>query len=137
MNSSSRSCIERLGEKKYVDAEFLRRNPDCVFVFGDNLERRGKGGAAAVRDEANTYGFITKKQPLNIGSAFYHPKEYWDVYRKEIQKLVAEVLDNPDKCYLISKLGAGLANRFNIFEEIIEVNLKKDLQDFHNVSFLW
>ncbi|MGY5881801.1 MAG: hypothetical protein RTV31_16240 [Candidatus Thorarchaeota archaeon] len=137
MNSSGKSCIERLGEQKYVDAEFLRTNPDCIFVFGDNLERKGKGGAATVRDEPNTYGFITKKQPLNVDSAFYHPTEYRDVYRKETEKLVAEALDNPDKCYLISKLGAGLANRFNIFEEIIERNLKEDLQELDNVSFLW
>ena len=137
MKSSSKSCIERLGEKKYVDAEFLRQNPDCIFVFGDNLERIGKGGAAVVRDEPNTYGFITKKQPRNVDSAFYRPTEYRNVYRKELERFVAEVIDNPDKCYLISKLGAGLANRFNIFEEIIERNLKKDLQELENVSFLW
>jgi hypothetical protein len=126
-----------MGDMKYVDATFLRANSDCVFVFGDNLDRRGKGGAAVLRDEPNTYGFITKKKPLNTDSAFYHPNEYEEVYKNEIEKFMHEALDNPDKGYLISKLGAGLANRFDIFEKIIEPNLKKDLDGLHNVAFLW
>lgn len=137
MKDTYKSCLERLGDAKYVDANFLRRNPDCVFVFGDNLERRGKGGAAILRNEPNTYGFITKKRPRNIDSAFYHPEEYEEVYKSEVEKLLGEALDNPDKCYLISKLGAGLANRFKIFERILQPNLKKDLEDLHNISFLW
>jgi hypothetical protein len=137
MNPIFKSCLERLGENKYVDANFLRRNPDCVFVFGDNLARRGKGGAAALRDEPNTYGFITKKQPLDIDSAFYHPNEYEEVYKKEVEKFIDIALKNPEKCYLISKIGAGLANRFGIFQEIIEPNLKQNLEDLNNVLFLW
>ena len=137
MTKRNKSCLEKMGEMKYVDATFLRANPDCVFVFGDNLARRGKGGAAALRDEPNTYGFITKKQPLNTDSAFYRPDEYKEIYKNEVEKLLNEIFDNPDKGYLISKIGAGLANRFGIFEEIIEPNLKRDLDDFHNVAFLW
>lgn len=137
MGSICKRCLRRLGDRKYVDEEFLRNNPDCIFVFGDNLERRGKGGAAMLRDEPNTYGFITKKRPMNADSAFYHPSEYREVYEAEITKLEEEVAKNPDSCYLISKVGAGLANRFGIFEKVIEPNMKQDLVSLSNVLFLW
>jgi hypothetical protein len=48
-----------------IAREYLRSHPDHVFVFGDNLLGRGLGGAAALRREPNTFGFITKKRPDN------------------------------------------------------------------------
>ena len=129
--------LRDLGDRKYVDAVFLRKNPDCIFVFGDNLERRGKGGAAELRDEPNTYGFVTKKQPTGDNSAFYHPREYERIYNQEVEKLRMESKNNHNKCYLISKVGAGLANRFGIFEQIIEPRIKSDLGDLQNIVFLW
>jgi len=108
---------------KHVTAEFLRENPNVVFVFGDNLIRKGKGGAAALRDEPNTYGFITKKEPNNKDSSFYHPNEYWPVFIGELSNLHQEILLHPDKTYLISRLGAGLANRYGIYERVIKHSL--------------
>jgi hypothetical protein len=120
----------------FVTEEYLRSNPDSVFVFGDNILRRGFGGAAFLRNEPNTYGVITKKKPTNENDAFYRPEEYLEVYKKEIQKLKIEIANNPEKTYLISRLGAGLANRFLIFENVIEPNLHKDLGEFGNVEFV-
>jgi hypothetical protein len=122
---------------KIITKEYLRQNPDHVFVFGDNIARRGKGGAAILRDESNTYGFITKEFPNNSTGSFYTINEYRRIYKYEIFKLKVELHSNSDKLYLISKLGAGLANKFHIFEEIIELNIKNDLKDFKNVKFLW
>ena len=109
---------------RYVTAEFLRENPNVVFVFGDNLIRKGKGGAAKLRDEPNTYGFITKKYPNNEDTSFYRPKEYWQVFVGELSNLHREILLHPDKTFLISKLGAGLANRYHIYEEVIKPELE-------------
>jgi len=53
----------------HMTKEYLRAHPEVIFVFGDNLIHRGKGGAAKLRDEPNTYGFITKKYPNNIDSS--------------------------------------------------------------------
>ena len=44
---------------------------------------------------------------------------------------------NPDKIYLISKVGAGLANDYGIFEQIIEPAIKPALSVYPNVRFLW
>jgi hypothetical protein len=106
-------------------------------VFGDNTLHRGKKGAAILSDEPNTYGFITKKFPRGDNDAFYRPAEYEYVYKAEMEKLVKVIQDNPGKVYMISQLGAGLANRFKIFEKVIEPSVKKTLGKFSNVVFLW
>ena len=124
-------------EEVFITREYLIANTNHVFVFGDNLERRGLGGAAKFRNFSNTYGFITKKQPYNFDESFYTPEEYKEVYQKEIDALRGLMMTNPNVIYLISKLGAGLANRYNIFENIIEPNIKNDLKEFNNKRFLW
>lgn len=122
---------------KIITVEYLRENPTHIFVFGDNLDRKGKGGAAILRDEPNTYGFITKRHPNNGDGSFYRNCDYKNRYEVEIEKLIDTIRRNPDKLFLISKLGAGLANKYGIFEHIISPNIKKDLKEFKNVEFLW
>lgn len=123
-------------EEVFVTQDHLLRHPDHIFVFGDNLERKGNAGAAKLRNMPNSYGFITKKYPNNFDESFFRPEEYKKVYAQEIKKLTEEIINNPNKIYLISKLGGGLANRFYIFEEVIQPNIRKHL-NFENVRFLW
>lgn len=120
---------------KYITEEFLRANPNVTFVFGDNLIRQGKGGAAKLRDEPNTYGFITKKAPNNDYESFYRPSDYVDMFYAELLRLAKEIEKNPERTYLISKLGGGLANRYKIYEILIEPGLKK-LELFENVIIM-
>lgn len=123
--------------EEFVTREYLLNNKNSIFVFGDNLERMGTGGAAKFRYLPNTYGFITKKYPSNKDESFYTIEEYKEVYKKEIVKIKKEIISEKDKTFLISKLGAGLANKYQIFEKIIEPSIKKDLSEFKNVRFLW
>ena len=52
--------------KRYTKAD-IRANPDKLYVFGDNLERWGKGGQAkAARDEPNAVGIPTKRAPYKF-----------------------------------------------------------------------
>ena len=120
---------------KIITKEFLRENPDVIFVFGDNLIRKGKGGAAALRDEPNTYGFITKKYPNNKDESFYGIWEYKLVFKVEMILLIDLIISNPDKTFLITKLEAGLANRYHIYEKIIKPGLKM-LKAYDNVVLL-
>lgn len=119
-----------------ITREYLRANPNHVLVFGDNLLRKGKGGGAKLRDEPNTYGFITKKAPNNKISSFYNIKEYISVFNDELFKLMKEILDNQHTTYLISRIGGGLANEFGIFELIIDPMIRTQLR-YNNVIFLW
>jgi len=47
----------------FVSRGYLQTHPEYIFVFGDNLDRKGKGGAAKLRDMPNSLGFITKRHP--------------------------------------------------------------------------
>lgn len=119
-----------------ITREYLRSNTNHIFVFGDNLLRVGHGGAAQLRDEPNTYGFITKKAPTYKDEDYYTPEEFEDVFLNELIKLQLLISATPNKTYLISKIGAGIANKYKIWDKIIEPNLKKQLS-FDNVKFLW
>ena len=119
-----------------ITSEYLRANPNHIFVFGDNLLRKGKGGAAALRDHYNTYGFITKKAPNNREESFYTPEEYIPVYEQEVDRLFDYAKGNPS-LFLISPIGAGLANKYGIFDQIIQPNIKDDLSGVENIQFLF
>lgn len=111
-----------------ITSQYLRENPNHVFVFGDNLLRKGLGGAAKLRNEPNTYGFITKKYPNNKNMSFYKPEEYRPIFQSELIKFVDHITFNYDKLFLVSKLGSGLANKYGIYEFIIHptfINLDK------------
>lgn len=104
--------------------------------LGDNLLRRGRKGAAALRDLPNTFGFVTKKAPSWEDSAYFRPADYEPVFRRELRRLRAEIEAHPEKTYLISRLGAGLANRFRIWETVIRPGLAV-LRRYPNVVYLF
>lgn len=60
----------------YWTLEDIAENPNMIFVFGDNLQRRGKGGQAIIRDIFNTIGLVSKKEPTNAELAFFYDHEY-------------------------------------------------------------
>lgn len=117
--------------------DFLNKNKNAIFVFGDNILRQGYGGAALLRDNPQTYGFITKKYPDNQDNSFYRPNEYSVIFFDELVKLREHIQEHPFKTFYISQLGAGLANKYYIWENIIKQGLEKNLKDFPNVVFLW
>lgn len=66
--------IERM---RFITREYVRANRDKLFIFGDNLERRGFGGqAAAMRGEPNAIGIPTKKSPSYKDDAFFSDDEF-------------------------------------------------------------
>lgn len=60
---------------EYYTPELLRANPDKVYVFGDNMIRKGHGGQAIIRDEPNAFGISTKRYPSMKPGAFYADRE--------------------------------------------------------------
>lgn len=120
-----------------IDWQFLDNNPACYFVFGDNLQKQGKEGAAALREHPHAIGFITKKFPDNKDGSFYRPEEYSSVFFEELKKLEVVVKKYPHKMFYISKLGAGLANKYRIWDLLIHHNLVLTLEKYTNVVFCW
>mgnify|MGYP000228817337 FL=1 len=120
-----------------ITQEFLDNNPTAYFVFGDNLERCGYGGAAQLRDHPHSIGFITKKFPDNHDGSFYKPEEYSPVFFEELKKLKTIIEKRPEKVFYISQLGSGLANKYRIWDKLIRHNLVRTLDEFSNVIFCW
>ncbi len=86
--------------QKMVNREDLRRNPDVLYVFGDNVMRRGMGGqAGAMRGERNAVGVATKYQPST------HPDAYFGDEPEQVEAQT-RILDN-DMKRLFEKLKAG------------------------------
>lgn len=119
-----------------IDKKYLRENPDHIFVFGDNVMRTGRGGAAYLRGEPNTYGFITKRYPASNDFSYFRVDEYREIFEIEFNKLKEIIENTADKIFLISKIGAGLANKYGIYEEVILPRLP-ELTNFENVKFLF
>jgi len=67
----------RILTMKWITKSFVRENRERIFLFGDNLARRGFGGqAAAMRGEPNVVGIPTKKLPSNREEAFFTDAEF-------------------------------------------------------------
>jgi hypothetical protein len=120
-----------------ITQEFLDTNPNAYFIFGDNLERWGRGGAARLRDHPHAIGFITKKFPDNKDNSFYKPEEYSSVFFEELEKLKRIIEARPGKTFYVSQLGGGLANKYFIWQKLIRHNLVKVLDNYKNVVFCW
>ena len=120
-----------------ITHEFLDMNPDAYVIFGDNLIKKGFGGAAKLRDHPHAIGFITKKYPDNKDESFYRPEEYSPVFFEELEKLKVLVKRKPEKTFYITQLGGGLANKFRIWQKLIHHNLVMALEQFDNVVFCW
>lgn len=124
-------------KKIEVTEEFLNTNPSAYFVFGDNNQRQGLGGAAKLRHHPKAIGFVTKKAPNNEITSFYKPDEYAPLFFDQLRQLEEHVKNNQHHTFYISKLGAGLANRHRIWELVIRHNLIADLENYNNVVFCW
>jgi hypothetical protein len=61
----------RLRFLTHITRAHLCANPSTLFVFGDNLRRRGLGGQAAqMRGEPNAVGLPTKREPTTRPEAY-------------------------------------------------------------------
>lgn len=81
--------VERM---QYITREYVRANRNKLFLFGDNLERRGFGGqAAAMRREPNAIGIPTKKSPSYRDDAFFSDDEFEQI-KASIDAAFAEIM---------------------------------------------
>lgn len=70
-------CLEQ-----WYTRQYLRSNPDILFVWGDNLARVGgannpkSGQAYACRGEPNAIGIPTKKYPSMDESSFFTDQDF-------------------------------------------------------------
>jgi len=91
----------------------LRDNKDILFVFGDNLIRRGLGGQAReMRGEPNAVGIPTKRLPSMEREAFFtdHDFEVWREHSaKDWGRLMTHVKRGGRIIIPAAGIGTGLA----------------------------
>lgn len=100
--------------RKRITRQMLRDEPEKLFVFGDNLERRGLGGQAReMRGEPNAVGIPTKRSPSMVDGSFFTNDDFY-VVRTEIDpamaKLAAHLLAGGTVVWPADGIGTGLAD---------------------------
>ena len=67
----------RVTKVNWITEALIKSSPNKVFLFGDNLARRGlKGQASVMRGWQNCIGIPTKKYPTMHPNAFFTDDEY-------------------------------------------------------------
>lgn len=66
--------------QKMIYRTDLHRNRNVLYLFGDNLTRRGLGGQAEeMRGEPNAIGVVTKAAAFKGPGAFFHDDDFQTV----------------------------------------------------------
>ena len=85
---------------------------DRVFIFGDNLIQKGKGGQAIIRDCHNAYGIPTKRLPSMDSDSFFNDEfDEYEAVKSAIEKLVVIKHSRREITFVFPTdgLGTGLA----------------------------
>jgi len=118
----------KVEKQAFVTRDYVRANPYKIFLFGDNLLRRGYGGqASAMRDEPNAIGIPTKKKPTNEPDAFFTDAEF-DQNKAAIDKAFSELARYEDGTIMVipsAGLGTGVADLQNRAPKTFEYLLIK------------
>ena len=60
-----------------ITRKYIRENKDTIFLFGDNMEKKGFGGQAKeMRAEPNSIGIPTKWKPSMEEKAFFTDDDF-------------------------------------------------------------
>ena len=99
---------------KIITRDKVKENPDVLYLFGDNLLRKGLGGQAKeMRGEPNTLGIVSKKYPSNNKDSFYTDDDFYswlEVFSADIKNLAERINSGQYKAIVIPQIGVGLAD---------------------------
>ncbi len=79
-------------QETWFSLEECAENPKKLYVFGDNMIRRGNGGQASIRAAENSIGLATKRLPTMYDDAFFADRsDEFQVVEKDIEKILREM----------------------------------------------
>lgn len=102
--------------QKMIYNSDLRRNPDVLYVMGDNLARKGRiGQAKEMRGERNTVGIATKAYPGMLAEDFFgeEPEQILAQKRvidQDMKPLFAHVAKGGIVIWPADGIGVGYSN---------------------------
>ncbi len=92
----------------YTDA-LLLNNHTKYYVFGDNMQRCGMGGQAAIRRQPNAYGVATKRYPSRKNTAYFSDRGDEMECMKNDLRLLYKLSKNNVIVFPSSGIGTGLS----------------------------
>lgn len=110
----------------------IQANPQIIYIFGDNLERKGNGGQAAeMRGERNSFGIATKRKPEHgTKECYFHDSDYFMVRKiidEEFDRLENRIIECGYKAIVapLDGIGTGLAKLPEHAPKILEyINIR-------------
>ncbi len=91
----------------------IRKHPERIYVFGDNLRKRGFGGLAReCRGEPNAIGIPTKRAPSMQEGAFFSDADYeiWlKASKPALERIKQAIFERKTVVFPKAGLGTGLA----------------------------
>ncbi len=115
MNGARATGQGRVIRMRRIPREDVQSDWDTIFVFGDNMERRGRSGqAGAMRGEPNTIGVPTKWKPARTESAYFtdqdlHNEAVRQALRSAFDRMRAALAEGRNVVIPADGLGTGLA----------------------------
>jgi hypothetical protein len=104
------SKINMIVLENYYSPEMCREHIDWLFVFGDNLLRKGTGGQACIRGIRNSMGIPTKNAPSWEPRAYFSD-EAFESQKKAIDESIEAIVKyywlNEYECLVMPKEGLG------------------------------
>lgn len=122
----------------HYEPELMAQYEDHLFVFGDNVIRKGTAGQACIRNIKNSFGIPTKRAPSNKEAAFFrdHFMDHSELHTS-LERLVMAA--NSYKVIVFPKagLGTGLAqmNRTSprLFKYMNNFLIQEFLLDYYKI----
>lgn len=99
----------KVRKAKFISRQFVQSNRDLIFLFGDNLARKGfLGQAAEMRGEPNAIGIPTKHFPGRRPESYFTDEDF-DSVVTEIDAAFASIPDGAQVVVPAAGIGGGLA----------------------------
>jgi hypothetical protein len=99
----------------HITRAMVRADPDTLYVFGDNMGRRGSGGQAKeMRGEPNAVGVPTKWAPHSRPDAYFTDadllnRDVWHAIRTAFDEMRGALANGRDVVVPADGIGTGLA----------------------------
>ena len=115
--------------RDHITRQMLRDEPDILFVFGDNMQRRGMGGQAfAMRGEPNAVGIPTKKSPSMRPEAFFNDHDHAAWYIESSPNIVRLLRHNGLIIWPKAGIGSGRARLREMAPKIMKAIISIEVE---------
>lgn len=102
---------------KHITRKKMKEHPEMLFVFGDNIHRRGFGGQAKeMRGELNAVGLPTKRTPEHNDEAYLRDDMLSIIMAtsaSDVGRLVNHLVNGGTVVWPEDGIGTGLADLAN------------------------